>query len=385
MRSLLRAAFASTRVRQHRDLLLLFLLSVACVAVFEATWRSELPYMNDMHEAAETMEQGMQAIAARRILSGIPIDPATDLNRTGLIGDFYSSITTTVGDLEAKRTTTNPNLAGLAVKLLKDAGVKRGDLLAIGASGSFPAVLLAVLSAADTIGAEPLVIVSLGASQWGANLPDFTWLEMSDALIAAAVLPSRTAAVAASIGGAGDTGEDLSSEARALLAARIVEHGVPLLEAADLPSAVALRMRVYAQLAGDRPIAAFVNIGGASVNLGTSPEVLYLNPGLNREVPLPPQEKQGTLHAMAALGVPVIHFLNIGRLTRESGLPWDPTPLPRAGRGLPGVVGASRSILLATASAYLLVLTGWIVWTLRRRQRGAPTKRVPRPVVPLER
>ena len=47
--------------------------------------------------------------AAGRI--GPPIDPGSDPNATGLIGLENSPITTSVGRLEAKRTTTEPLMA----------------------------------------------------------------------------------------------------------------------------------------------------------------------------------------------------------------------------------------------------------------------------------
>ena len=55
---------------------------------------------------------------------------------------------TNTGSLEAKRTTLNPNWAAVVVQLLFDAGVERGGTIAIGVSGSFPALNLAAFSAA---------------------------------------------------------------------------------------------------------------------------------------------------------------------------------------------------------------------------------------------
>ena len=113
---------------------------------------------------------------------GVPIDAVVDVNRTGLIGLGSSPITTSLGNLEAKRTTTNPDFAALVVMLLDQAGVRRGDAVAVGASGSFPALTVAALCAAESLGARALVIGSLGASEWGANDPRFDWLSLTRCL-----------------------------------------------------------------------------------------------------------------------------------------------------------------------------------------------------------
>jgi len=87
-----------------------------------------------------------------------------------------------LGNLEAKRTSTNPAFAALLVKYFKEANLKKGDVIAIGASGSFPTLIVAVLSAARVLELEPLIIYSVGSSEYGANLPEFTFVEMLDSL-----------------------------------------------------------------------------------------------------------------------------------------------------------------------------------------------------------
>ena len=41
--------------------------------------------------------------------------------------------------------------------------------------------------------------------------------------------------------------------------------------------------------------AAFVNVGGAEANLGISPRILDVPPGLSEELELPPEEERGVL------------------------------------------------------------------------------------------
>jgi poly-gamma-glutamate system protein len=280
----------------------------------------------EMAEAARLMAEAEAAVRSCRAAEGWPLDEKFDPNRTGLIGLETSSITTSLGNLAAKRTTTNPDFAGLVVRLLGEAGVRKGDTIAVGASSSFPALIIAVLSAARIMDLRPLVIASLGASEWGANIPAFNWLDMEDCLARAGLLPAKPIALA--IGGDEDIGRDMSPGGREILRARIYACGLPFLEESDLRANVESRLRLYDQAAGGRPIKAFVNIGGSWANIGTNAEVLKLRPGLLRDVFVPPPAERGVLQAMAAKKIPVIHLLNIRGLTERYGLPWDPRPLP---------------------------------------------------------
>ncbi len=292
---------------------------------------SDGPLRREMIDAARLMARAERALRECRAGKGIPADPAADPNLTGLIGLEDSPVTTSLGNPAAKRTTANPDFAALMVSLLDEAGVRRGDPVAVGASGSFPALILATLTAAEARGAEPLVICSLGASEWGANIPGFDWLDMADCLRRAGLLDVRPIALA--MGGQDDLGKDLGPAGRDLLKARIAASGLHSIEKPTLQEDVRERLAVYAAAAAGRPVKAFVNIGGSSANIGTNAEVLRLPPGLLRGPGAPPPDGRGVLQEMAARGVPVIHLLNIKGLAERYGLPWDPRPLPEPGRG----------------------------------------------------
>jgi len=298
------------------------------ILVLFGPWR-QLSSRRELIEAARLMARAEAAIRECRVGSGFPVDEKSDPNRTGLIGLETSPITTSLGNLAAKRTSTNPNFAGLMVRLFYEAGVRNGDVVAVGASSSFPALVIATLCAADVMGVKPLVISSLGASEWGANIPVFNWLDMEKCLRSSGVLDVRPIALA--MGGDEDIGRDLSPEGRELLRTRIRGSGVPFLEKPGLRANVDERLRLYNEAAGGRPVRAFVNIGGSWANIGTNSEVLKLKPGLVRNVFVPPPDQRGVLQAMAARNVPVIHLLNIRGLAERYGLPWDPRPLPAAG------------------------------------------------------
>ena len=287
-----------------------------------------------MRLASRLMAQAEQSIHDCRLEKGIAIDPISDPNGTGLIGVRTSSITTSKGILEAKRTTTNPAFAGLVVLLLHQAGARSGDCVAVGASSSFPALIIATLAACKALDVRPLLISSLGSSEWGANIPAFNWLDMEVCLNASGLLEVHP--IAYSIGGDEDRGTDMGSDGRALLLKEAAARSLTLLEEPDLVSTVAARMALYEKGTAGRPIKAFINIGGSWVNLGTDSKVLNVTPGLHLKgspseiASFPPPERTGMVFAMARRGVPVIHLLFIKGLCRDYDLPWDPQPLPPA-------------------------------------------------------
>jgi poly-gamma-glutamate system protein len=283
----------------------------------------------EMIEASRLMARASAALKECRLARGIPVDTQADPNGTAFIGVERSGITTSAGRLEAKRTTANPDFAALVVSLLREAGVRRGDAVAVGASSSFPALIVATLAAAKVLGVEALVISSLGASEWGANIPGFHWADMEECLRSAGVLD--VVPIARSVGGEEDVGLDIGLGDRAILEARIRAGGVPFLEEPDLERNVARRMELYRASAGARPVKAFVNVGGGWANMGTDAEVLKLAPGLVRRVFVPPPARRGVIQAMAAAGVPVIYLLNVRGICERYGLPWDPRPLPAPG------------------------------------------------------
>lgn len=320
---------------------------------------------DDMIAASRTMADAMAVLRECREAANLEIDPVSDVNRTGIIGMRSSAITTTLGSLEAKRTTTNPNFAGLVLSLLKEAGVESGDAVAVGASGSFPGLILAVLAAAKTMGVTPLVQVSLGASQWGANHPEFHWLHMQDCLQKSGILPFQPIAV--SIGGDRDKGGDLPEEGRALLNRDIEGSEIPVIAEDELRTNVEARMRLYFERASEKKIKAFVNIGGSWANLGTDSEILHIRPGIGRISRFPPEDRQGVLYAMAAQEIPVIHLLYVIGLVQGNGLPWDPVPLPRPGEGeLYRMKGEAQRSFLVISAVYLVLFAAVFVFGMKR-------------------
>ncbi|MGD2121461.1 MAG: poly-gamma-glutamate system protein [Gemmatimonadota bacterium] len=341
----------------------------------------------DMVRAAEAMNRALASVAEECRDRGIAIDPLLDPNGTCLIGPEQSQLFTSLGQLEAKRTATNPDMAGLMVHLLSQAGVGEGDRVAVGASGSFPGLLLATLVAVEAMGAQPTTILSLGASSFGATRPDFHLGDIHGLLEERGFVTDPPVAV--SLGGGGDIGRDFDPGFREELLRDLraeMDSGPVLLYAPDLRENVGRRMDLYTNPA------AFVNIGGAEANLGTSPEILRVPPGLavgpgSREsessgeaaaLPeLPRNDRRGVLFEMASRGVPVIHLLYLRGLALRYGLPWDPLPLPEPGStpmaDSQGGKGAGFWLLTV---GYLLAMVA--VFKSGRRSPSSQTVRQPR-------
>jgi poly-gamma-glutamate system protein len=284
-------------------------------------------------EAARLMARSLESIKALRRARGLSIDRALDPNETGIIGEEFTSLTTSIGEVEAKRTSSNPAFAALMVNYFRGAGLERGDVVAVGASGSFPALLLATLCAARVLELEPVVIYSVGASMYGANLPGFTFVDMLEQVRRDGLLPYRLAAV--SPGGDEDRGAGvLFDEEGVALVAETRRSGVPMVGGTSLADSIWRRMRIYEAASAGRPIRCFVNIGGASASFGDTEASLSLPNGLVLNAPAAPSSPtRGVVFEFASRGVPIVHMLHVKGLARDNHLPFDPVPLPPTGEG----------------------------------------------------
>ncbi len=306
-------------------------------------------------EAARMMERAITVVREHCISQGMEFDNAIDPNHTGLIGVEDSDITTTLGNLEAKRTTTNPNVAGVIVQLLEDAGVAAGDTIAVGCSASFPALMIATFAASKAMGVHPVIILSLGSSSYGATRNDFTLLDIYGVLKNRGIVEVSPAGV--SLGGTRDVGQGYESGLKDRLTEKIRRSGIRFLHRADLQSNVAERMAIYLGSSEKWRVAAFVNIGGNYANLGTSPMVLKLDPGVNTLVTIPAaKETHGVVFEMAERHISVIHLLHIKSVALKYGLPWDPIPLPRAGAGIAQARSTLSTGVGIVASVYFSLL-----------------------------
>jgi poly-gamma-glutamate system protein len=290
------------------------------------------PHFEAKLDAANRMRRGMEILRVHRVRSVAPIDQELDPTGSGILGQASSSTTTSTGSLEAKRTTANPNWAAVAVELLLDAGVEAGDLVAVGVSGSFPALNLAALSAADSLGVEVVSIAGVGASSFGANLSAFTWLDMEQILLRGQAISG--ASVAASLGGSQDRAVGIPASGRKRLRSAIDRNKIPFIDAEDQAASIDRRMEIYKEHAAGRRFAVYVNVGGSLVSTGPKSVKRLYRPGLNRR---PDPRGLGVDSVMMRFlrdGVPVINLSKVIALAERYGLPIEPAVLPPVGSGL---------------------------------------------------
>lgn len=356
--------YSSSGRKKSRTLALLFLVS----ALFLATdWMVPLeeagPLKEQMFQASQTMAHAEDVLKECRKRESVPLSEK-DVNYTGMIGRERTPITTSKGHLQAKRTSTNPNFAGLIAYLLKKAGVEKNGSVAMGASGSFPALIVASLSAVREVEARPLLICSLGASQWGANIPRFNFLRMHECLLEKGIFKNQPTAV--SLGGIRDTGEEMDPPGKSFLIGEIRRSGLPFIYESNLRKNVETRMSLYQKEADSKKIQAFINIGGSFSNLGTDSQILNLNPGLTKISQIPPQVRRGMIYEMASRGIPVIHLLNMKGLVQKYGLPWDPFPLPDPGEGeMYRLLAVEQESFFYLFLVYAMVVAGLLVFRKR--------------------
>lgn len=314
------------------ELLVIAAIAMAALVVVEVfPERTSELYLKQMLDASQLADDAMDVLRAERARRGIPIDPIADPAGSGLIGIAMSEVTSNTGNLLAKQTTLNPNWAAVAVQLLREAGVQEGDTVAVGISGSFPAMNVALYAALITLRVEPIVISSVSASQWGANHPKFLWLDMERALFDKKVFPIRS--VATSLGGAEDRAAGLSEEGVARLQRAIARSKLRFIEPANYAESVVERMAIYHDAAGEKPIRAYINVGGGTSSVGTRRSKFAFQPGINTRTPPRAALIDSVMARFLDEKIPVIHFLQVNRMAQRYGLPLSPPLRPPIGSG----------------------------------------------------
>ncbi|MCE1158120.1 MAG: poly-gamma-glutamate system protein [Spirochaetia bacterium] len=308
---------------------LLFFVITALLVIIAA--KLQLPYgfkaevPEDISQAAaqagRTMERAIETIKKAKTDAGIPIMPGT----RGVIGEEYNFLTTTLGSLSAKKSAENPAWASTLVRELWRFGLKKGDLLALGMSGSFPGLNIALISAAQALELEVLAVSSVTASSYGANQEGFTWPEMEYLLDRVGLLSSVSLGV--SLGGSDDAGIDLQPEGRQS-AERIARNssaalGARLIGTKGFRESVEERLALYKSGAKNRRISLYVNIGGTQASMGEGGAVLELSSGFIAPRSFDLGADRGVMARMMEEGVPVLSLLNVKDLGLRWGIPID--------------------------------------------------------------
>jgi poly-gamma-glutamate system protein len=301
-----------------------------------------LMMVENMRRQDTTADYGMMVAAAQQAQLGMEyirelrqpirrIDADVDPQDSGLIGVSSSPVTSLSGHLPAKQTSINANWAAVALKMLREAGVEEGDYVAVAVSGSFPALNLAAYAAMEQLGVKPIIIVSGSASQWGANVPGLTWIDMARELRKAELITSKEAV--GSLGGAEDRGIGVSERGKEIIHAAIKKAKLKFLLPANLEESVAKRIALYSKYSDGKPIRAYINIGGGSASTGPPSIDHYFGPGyITSAQPRAFAVDSVTGHFLKQ-GVPVLNFSGIATVARRYGLPLMPQTTPSIGAG----------------------------------------------------
>ena len=152
--------------------------------------------------------------------------------------------------------------------------------------------------------------------------------------------------VAASIGGIEDRGLGMSQEGRDIITRAIERSGVPLLSPTDYADSVEQRMRLFAEAAGDKSIAAYVNVGGGTTSVGTRVGKHVFKPGLNIRPPLGGPAIDSVMSRFAEEGVPVIHLINVNVIGTFNMIRLAADAMAKASPN----AGGERGVIVNTAS-----------------------------------
>jgi len=343
------------------------------------------PFFDEKLQASELASRAFDVIYDARLATGPPIDLETDPAQSGLIGLAMSPVTSISGNLAAKQASADPNFAAVILEMLKRLDVGKGDVVAVGCSGSFPSLNMCVYAALETLEAKPLVITSAAASQWGANVPDLLWLDMERILVDQGVF--KTKSVAVSIGGYEDRGLGLSDEGLKLLKIGIqrsnVEH---VIEPITFEDSIVKRMDLYEKLSGRRTIKAYINIGGNMVSTGRRAGKRMFHPGVNRHAPGRVHQTDGVMPRFANRGVPIVHLVQIVALSERYGLYKIEGGVTPPGEGaIYRGIAYNNGLVLATLLFILASLYGFIRsdigFRLLRVKTTKTTEHHPEPMV----
>lgn len=308
------------RLNLNIRLLITFGILLIGTVVAESYFRKsqELDYALEMKEAVNLTKKWFSLIEQLKKERGVTSDAPSNVPYKYMLGNEWSEITTTLGSLESKETSTNPDFSALTVRLLHEAKIKEGDKIGVVLSGSFPSLSISVLAALQTMGVEALVMSSAGASTFGANQPEVTWMDMESKLIGSGGLKFKSCLV--SMGAGEDAGSGLSDEGLESIRRAAVRNDVQLFIPKSLIESIEKRYDILKSA----NISLLINIGGSQTMLGNCPHATSIPNGLHSNLVSCMDELRGLIARLNELGIPFIQFLDIKNLAGQYGIAISP-------------------------------------------------------------
>ena len=350
------------------SLFILFLISIVLYVIAQSSYIIVKTANYEIKvSSAYQMQAFMDSLKTEIVSRGIEIDPIDDPLQTGLIGTRISSITTDKGLLSEKQAALNPNLAAIFVEELTKLKLQAGNYVAVGTTGSNPAVNLALYAALKTMRLKPVIITAVSSASYGANKEAMTWLDMEAILRQKGMIDFNSSY--ASIGGKEDLGIGLSDNGIQSLQEAMQRNVVPQIIGSDLRDNIGTRMAAYHDyLPEGTRFSAFINIGAGLANVGSEPNAKLIPEGINHKLAERNYEMEGVAMLMAKNNVPVFNFRRVLRWTRKYDLPSDLHRIPKTGEGK---VFSSRvhNVWISLICLILLVIAVVVVIVFDRHDR----------------
>ena len=320
-------------LKSGRSLTVLFILAVVLYIIAQNNYvHIKTDNYEQKIEASKLMRNAIDSLKTELKQRGMEIDPIDDPLKTGLIGRRLSSITTDRGLLSEKQAAINPNLAAIFVEEFTKLKLVAGDNIAVGLTGSNPAVNLALYSAIKVMGLNPKMIIALSSASYGASREELTWLDIESILRKKGLFDFGISY--ASLGGKEDLAVGLSDNGINALRAAMNRNNVPLLIGSNLEENVDIRMAAYEELlpSGER-YKVFINIGSGLANVGSEPNANLIPEGINNKLAERQYEKEGVMMKMAKKNIPVWHFRRVLRWAKNYELPVTVDTMAKVGDG----------------------------------------------------
>ena len=145
----------------------------------------------------------------------------------------------------------------------------------------------------------------------------------------------------------------------------ISSNGYNFLKVKNYPDSLEKKMTLYRELAGDRPIKAYINVGGGTTSVGTKLGKFKFHSGINTKLPIGTSGIDSVMTRLVQEGVPVIHLTKVEQLSTHYGFPEQPKGMPRVGEGKiytteePNKLLAAIALVVIFSVLYVLVRLDW--------------------------
>ena len=346
------------KIKYETKLLAVFILAVLSFFSIELFFTSskERSDLSKMKEAVSLTETWFNKIDRMKSDRKIFSDAETNIKYSSLIGNEFTNTTTTLGSLEAKEISTNPEFAALIVKYLTDSKIDSSKKVGVIISGSFPALAISSLAAIQTLQAKAIIFSSLGASMFGANQFGSTWIDIETYLIKNGGLKYSSTLV--TLGAEDDNGGGLSEEGIRSLLTTAANYKVDVY----IPNSIKVSIDKKVKILLKEKIDLLINIGGNQTSLGACVHSLNIPNGLHNKLKICSDEDRGIIMRLNEKGVPFINLLNIKNLAIENDISTNPSVV------LSGLIYRERKYEKFPAAFSIIVLSGLLFLVRKKRQ-----------------